>query len=83
MPNRYPWARWTDERLLLMRFKDLGLLVIDEQDVQGCFCHDPCTSSRSAYRTPNIDRIAAEGMRFTDHYAGSTVCAPSRLSSTA
>ncbi|MFH1716570.1 MAG: arylsulfatase [Planctomycetota bacterium] len=28
--------------------------------------------------TPNIDRMAAEGMRFTDHYAGSTVCAPSR-----
>jgi arylsulfatase A len=31
-------------------------------------------------RTPNIDRMAAEGMRFTDHYAGSTVCAPSRCS---
>ncbi len=29
-------------------------------------------------RTPNIDRLAAEGMRFTDAYAGSTVCAPSR-----
>ena len=29
-------------------------------------------------RTPNLDRMAAEGMRFTDHYAGSTVCAPSR-----
>ena len=28
--------------------------------------------------TPNLDRMAAEGMRFTDHYAGSTVCAPSR-----
>lgn len=28
--------------------------------------------------TPNIDRLAAEGMRFTQHYAGSTVCAPSR-----
>ncbi|MCJ7730381.1 MAG: arylsulfatase, partial [Sedimentisphaerales bacterium] len=28
--------------------------------------------------TPNIDRLAAEGIRFTDHYAGSTVCAPSR-----
>ena len=28
--------------------------------------------------TPNIDRLAAGGMRFTDHYAGSTVCAPSR-----
>jgi len=31
-------------------------------------------------QTPNIDRMAAEGMRFTDHYAGSTVCAPSRCS---
>jgi arylsulfatase A-like enzyme len=30
--------------------------------------------------TPNIDRIAKEGLIFTDHYAGSTVCAPSRCS---
>lgn len=29
-------------------------------------------------KTPNIDRLAAEGLRFTSHYAGSTVCAPSR-----
>jgi arylsulfatase A-like enzyme len=29
-------------------------------------------------RTPSIDRLAAEGLRFTDFYAGSTVCAPSR-----
>ncbi len=29
-------------------------------------------------RTPNIDRLAAEGLRFTQCYAGSTVCAPSR-----
>ncbi len=28
--------------------------------------------------TPSIDRLAAEGMRFTDFYSGSTVCAPSR-----
>jgi arylsulfatase A-like enzyme len=28
--------------------------------------------------TPNLDRMAAEGIRFTQHYAGSTVCAPSR-----
>ncbi|MCL5282793.1 MAG: arylsulfatase [Planctomycetes bacterium] len=31
-------------------------------------------------QTPNLDRLAAEGMRFTDHYAGTTVCAPSRCS---
>jgi arylsulfatase A-like enzyme len=29
-------------------------------------------------KTPNIDRLAEEGMRFTQCYAGSTVCAPSR-----
>ncbi|MCA9084547.1 MAG: arylsulfatase [Planctomycetaceae bacterium] len=28
--------------------------------------------------TPNIDRMAGEGIRFTRHYAGCTVCAPSR-----
>jgi len=29
-------------------------------------------------KTPNIDKLAQEGMRFTNCYAGSTVCAPSR-----
>jgi arylsulfatase A-like enzyme len=29
-------------------------------------------------KTPHLDRMAAEGMKFTRHYAGSTVCAPSR-----
>lgn len=30
--------------------------------------------------TPNLDRLTREGMRFTQHYAGSTVCSPSRAS---
>lgn len=29
-------------------------------------------------QTPNLDELAARGMRFTQHYAGNTVCAPSR-----
>ena len=37
----------------------------------GCY-------GQKVIQTPNIDKLAAEGMRFTDHYAGSTVCAPSR-----
>ncbi|MGE5294103.1 MAG: arylsulfatase [Solirubrobacterales bacterium] len=37
----------------------------------GCY-------GQTLIRTPNLDQMAAEGMRFTDHYAGSTVCAPSR-----
>jgi arylsulfatase A len=29
-------------------------------------------------KTPNLDALAAQGMRFTQHYAGSPVCGPSR-----
>ncbi|WP_074306688.1 arylsulfatase [Singulisphaera sp. GP187] len=39
----------------------------------GCF-------GQKLIKTPNIDRLAAEGMRFTQAYAGATVCAPSRCS---
>jgi arylsulfatase A-like enzyme len=37
----------------------------------GCY-------GQTQVQTPNLDRMAAEGMRFTDAYSGSTVCAPSR-----
>ena len=37
----------------------------------GCF-------GQKLIQTPNLDRMAAEGMRFTQAYAGATVCAPSR-----
>ncbi len=30
------------------------------------------------FKTPNIDKMAQEGVRFNRHYSGSTVCAPSR-----
>ncbi|UOY08046.1 arylsulfatase [Muricauda sp. SCSIO 64092] len=30
------------------------------------------------FNTPNIDALASHGIRFTQHYSGSTVCAPSR-----
>ena len=39
---------------------------------------DPGCYGQKMILTPNIDRLAGEGLRFTDHYAGSTVCAPSR-----
>jgi arylsulfatase A-like enzyme len=37
----------------------------------GCF-------GQQRIQTPHLDRMAREGMRLTDFYAGSTVCAPSR-----
>lgn len=39
----------------------------------GCY-------GQTRIQTPNLDRMAAEGIRFTSAYAGSTVCAPSRCS---
>ncbi len=39
----------------------------------GCY-------GQKRFSTPHIDRLAAEGMRFTRHYAGSAVSAPSRSS---
>jgi len=38
-----------------------------------------CNGSRF-HETPNIDRLAAEGMRFTDGYAACPVCSPTRAS---
>jgi arylsulfatase A-like enzyme len=35
---------------------------------------------QTKFATPNIDKLASEGIRFTQHYSGSTVCAPSRSS---
>lgn len=39
---------------------------------------DPGCYGQRQIHTPNIDYLATEGMRFTDAYAGCTVCAPSR-----
>ena len=33
---------------------------------------------QTKFKTPHIDALAHQGMRFTQHYSGSTVCAPSR-----
>nr|MBP7638453.1 sulfatase-like hydrolase/transferase [Kiritimatiellia bacterium] len=37
----------------------------------GCY-------GQQVIQTPRLDRMAAEGVRFTGFYAGATVCAPSR-----
>jgi arylsulfatase len=46
------------------------------------FCDDLGYGDLGCYgskiRTPNIDRLAAQGVRFTDFYSGNPVCSPSR-----
>lgn len=41
---------------------------------------DPSCYGQTHFQTPNIDALAARGLRFTQAYSGSTVCAPSRCS---
>jgi arylsulfatase A-like enzyme len=39
---------------------------------------DLAVQGSTFYETPNVDRLAASGMRFTDAYAASPVCSPTR-----
>ncbi|WP_276348662.1 arylsulfatase [Daejeonella sp. JGW-45] len=41
---------------------------------------DLSSYGQKKFKTPNIDRLAARGMRFTQFYSGTSVCAPSRSS---
>jgi arylsulfatase A-like enzyme len=49
------------------------IIFTDDQGYQdvGCF-------GSPHINTPNLDRMAAEGMKFTDFYAAASVCSPSR-----
>jgi arylsulfatase A-like enzyme len=59
------WAEPRKPNILFILADDLGYGDL------GCY-------GQKQIQTPNIDRLAVEGMRFTQCYAGSTVCAPSR-----
>lgn len=48
-------------------------ILLDDAGYGDLSCY-----GQDKFSTPNIDRLASEGLKFTDHYAGSTVCAPTR-----
>jgi arylsulfatase A len=52
--------------ILFVLFDDLG------------WAQPQCYDAQSALRTPNLDRLAREGMRFTDAHSASAVCTPTR-----
>mgnify|MGYP005687273521 FL=1 len=51
------------------------LIMVDDAGYGDFGCY-----GQKLFKTPNIDRMSAGGMKFTQHYAGSTVCAPTRCS---
>ena len=54
-----------------------NILVIWGDDI-GQFNVSAYNMGVMGYKTPNIDRLANEGMRFTDAYSACPVCAPAR-----
>ena len=54
---------------------NLVLIVADDLGWSDLACY-----GNAFHETPNLDRLAATGMRFTDAYAASPVCSPTRAS---
>jgi arylsulfatase A len=61
-----------------------SLLAAERPNIICVLCDDlgygdlSCLNPQGKIRTPNFDRVAAEGMAFTDAHTGSAVCSPTR-----
>lgn len=75
--------------LMLLTFSIPGYSTVSEPDIRPNILliiaddlgyGDLGSYGQTKIKTPNIDALADSGVRFTQHYAGSTVCGPSRAS---
>ncbi len=57
------------------RSPNIIYILVDDMGYGDLSCY-----GQKILKTPNIDQLASEGMMFTQHYSGSTVCGPSRAS---
>jgi arylsulfatase A-like enzyme len=64
-PNKDKVVEKTKPNIIYILADDLGYGDL------GCY-------GQAKIETPNLDKMASQGMLFTQHYSGSTVCAPSR-----
>lgn len=61
---------------VVSRRPNIVLILLDDFGIGDARAYNPL----SGVPTPNIDRLAQQGMRFTDMHASSAVCTPSRYS---
>ncbi|GAB4048527.1 sulfatase-like hydrolase/transferase [Spirosoma litoris] len=55
------------------------LILIDDMGSADVGCYRPNNSASQLPPTPNIDRLAAEGIKFTNYYSAAPICSPSRV----
>jgi len=73
-PVIVPAATRLEEKIAAYRSRpNIVFILADDLGIGDVGCY-----GQNKIKTPNLDRLAAEGMRFTQCYAGSPVCAPSR-----
>lgn len=56
------------------KLPNIVIVYADDLGVGDLSCYNP----KAAYKTPRLDKMAAEGIRFTDAHSPSTICSPSR-----
>ena len=72
--------------LLVFLLCSVGLFAAERPNIVFILADDlgygdvSCYNPESKITTPNLDKLAAEGMRFTDAHSPSTVCTPTRYS---
>jgi len=74
-------ATWATEHQ--MNQPNIIFMLSDDQDWTGLSVpmHPDMDNSQSDfYQTPNIDKLAHQGVRFSDAYAPAPVCSPTRYS---
>lgn len=69
------WVGGTQAQNRSKRSPNIIFILADDLGYGEIGCY-----GQKKFNTPNIDRLAADGMRFTQAYAGTAVCAPSRAS---
>src|SRR6266571_8413680 len=85
LPQLKTWAVAAVASALLLSFchqaaaarkPNIVFILADDLGYMDIGANNP----RTFYETPNLNRLAAQGMRFTDGYAACPVCSPTRAS---